>query len=172
MNETLLNLKSNPVRKARERLNLSLQQAASKANVNYQLWYLVECGCYASVPPALLRFLEREGFNVLFVEEEYEEFVARTRDEFYAEHLADYPHIEIETGLHPVVSLRNSFNLSRAGFAKQLCVQPSILYRVESGHTKKLPQQLREALVDVAIPEPIMKRLETGVEEWYGRKTD
>lgn len=166
MPNTLLNLDNNPVRRARLKMGLSLTAAALAARVNYQTWYTTECGCYAAIPPGLLEFLENEGFNVLHLENEYEDFVAETRDEFYAEFSPLYGSIEF-TGLeNPVTELRQTFGLSRTAFAKQLCVQPAVLYKVESGTSKGLPQQLRAALVEVAIPEVILDKLEGEVGLW------
>lgn len=163
MPETSLHLDNNPVRRARVRLDLSLYAVASAAKVNYQTWYLTECGCYKEIPPVVLAFLEAEGFNVLHLENEYTDYVSETRDDFALRFRPVFEQLELGDEKNSVVEFRETLGLSRAALGKQLCVQPAVLYKVESGHSKGLPQQLREALIEVGIPEDLLEELEKGV---------
>lgn len=166
MPETLLNLQNNPVRRARLKMGLSLTAIAEAAKINYQTWYSTECGCYADIPPGILGFLEAEGFNVLHLETEYHDFVSETRDEFYLTHLDALNKFTLSGEAHPVEEFRTALGLSRAALAKQLCVQPAVLYKVESGDSKGLPRQLRDALLEAGVSEVLIGELEEGVKSW------
>lgn len=164
---TQLPLSTSPIRKARDKLGLTLNEVAEKAEVNYQTWYLTECACYSDIPPTILFFLEDAGFNLSWVEREYTLYITRARNEFFLEYFRWYEVFLFSGKEHPVVELREHVGLSRQAFAKELCVQPAILYKCEKGLTKKLPQQLRKALQDVYLPDTVLEELQRILPRWY-----
>lgn len=167
--KTELPLEHSPVRLARARLNLTLKGASRAAGINYQTWYLTECACYDRVPLTVLHYLENQGFSSVWLEQEYKRYQERCRTIFFLNYYELFDKVDFEnlTGnTHPVEWLRKSLGLSRQGFAKELCIQPAVLYKVESGRTKSIPQQLNEALIEVGLPETVLTQLREETEKW------
>lgn len=165
---TELPLEYSPVRQARERLGLTLHGAAEKARINYQTWYNTECCCYALPPVAVITYLEGEGFSSHWLLEGYSQYRERSRNMFLLNYSGVYQFIleEEELDVHPVVWFREHLGLSRQGFAKELCIQPAVLYKVESGKTGNLPAQLREALEDVDVPVGLIDWMKKETKKW------
>jgi DNA-binding XRE family transcriptional regulator len=166
--KTLLPLHTNPVRRARERLGYSLSEVAGHAEVNSQTWYLAECAVFTDPPPAIMKFLEDEGFNLIKLEWDYHDYVRRQRAEFYMNYYKLYPRLaEFQVGgVHPLRVLYSTFGITRQGLAKELCVQPAILHKLETGKQKKCPAQLHAALLEVGITQTSIKRFTEELERW------
>lgn len=169
---TELPLQDSPVRQARERLHLTLKEAAKKSGIHKQTWYNIECCCYEEIPPKVIDFLESEGFSYAWLVREYRDYVRRSRAAFFLNYGADYGVIDVAgwIGVNPVVAFREHLGLSRQGLAKELCVQPGVLYKVENGKSTKLPAQFKKALLQVEVPEDLLHQLENEVVKWQGRK--
>lgn len=165
-----LDLRDNPIRLARNLRGQSIEKAAADAGVHWQAWYLTECGVYNEIPPTILDHLSSLGEDATLVTQHYHEFVSQQRAAFSAKHKK---HFTLE-GLgvptrtqSPVEHFRRTLGLSRLGFCKSLCVQPGVLYRVEHGKSRSLPQQVRDALREVGMADSLIEELDTRTEEYY-----
>lgn len=160
----------NPVREFRLRNHKTLQGMADEIGINYQALYLLECGCYSSVLPAVLGFLEAEGLSPLAVEDDYGVFVFRKWSRFGEDHDLRAKTLD---SLGPSVGspfehFRNELGLSRMAFCKALAVHPAKELLVEQGQTRSLGDQLHTALSVAGLPAKVLTELENRVEEYHG----
>ena len=164
-------LSASPVRLARKRLGLSLQKLSDSLGVQYQLVYLTECGCYTEIPPVILVFLAKEGFSVGKLEEDYNKFVQKQRRAFGETYFPrDFELPDPAASQNPLTLLRKKLDLNKAAFAKGLCIQPAVLYKIETGQQRTLALQIKVALVEAGLPWVEMKELESRYEEYYDRR--
>lgn len=100
---------------------------------------------------------------------EYGDFVKSSRAEFGVRHsLLDYLPGDSDIRVSPITKLRNDLSLSKLGFAKGICSQPSGISRVEKRITPEFPQQLIEALTDAGLPVVMIAELQERQREYYG----
>lgn len=111
-------------------------------------------------------YLVSEGMDRAALKSEYKHFIAQKRKEFRNQY-APYGLPEPFAGDSPIVRWRESIGLSRSGLAKSLCVQPSLLERVETGKTYELPEQLVEALKQADFPIHLIEELQERLDECY-----
>jgi len=143
------------------------------SKINLQTWYLTENGCYANVPPVILDYLEDQGFSAAWVESAYALFIAKSRAAFFLNYEVTINSIEYshktrkDSAEHPLRTLCDSLGLSRQGLAKELCVQPSVLYKLESGKQKAVPNQLETALLEVGMTSDNLQVFQKKVSEWH-----
>lgn len=169
---TLLDMQrntTNPIRVARTERGWTLREMASKAGVHVQALYLNECGCYPTVLPSVLRLMVHVlNCNPAEVERAYKKFVAHKRLAFGGGHALNFYTLDHlgEPRIHPVLALRDSLGLSRLGFAKSICVQPTVMYNVENCLCKRLPPELVGALADAGLPRTVLIELCLRYEEW------
>jgi hypothetical protein len=135
-----------------------------------QALYLNECGVYPSILPSILRRLTRYyGLDEKELVAGYGDYVRFTRLEFGRKYtLFDYLPGDSDIRVSPVTKLRNDFDLSKLGFAKGICTQPSGISRVEKRITSEFPQQLNEALTDAGLPVVMLHELQERQREFYG----
>lgn len=168
MTRTRLPLKENPVRTARESIHKTLQQAASGADVHWQLWYLTECGCYARIPPKIEHYLRRKQVWSEEVEDGYRLYQLYCRDAFGKHYFTEgFELPQPSLAQHPVVAFIEQCKLSRSQFAKQLCVQPAVLYKTVENASRHLPRQLIDALTEASLPVELLEELQIRMEEYY-----
>lgn len=160
-------LAANPIRVAREEIGKTLQEFAALCKIHYQALFLSENGVYPGVLPSIRKYLTNNlDFDGEVLDREYKEFVRLRRVQFernYGTWTLPEPYL----GDSPVVVWREALGLSRLALAKELCVQPSLLYRVEMGKTPTLPTQFKEALLEINFPKRLVEEIEERVEEFY-----
>lgn len=167
---SLVHLQDNPIRKYRKREGKTIDQIAKDASVNAQGWYLTECGVYADPLPAIVSYLIKRGHSGTDLYREYREYVQNRRSGFGERHNCDPAELWLPASSlkqPPTTSFRQALGFSRMAFAKELCVQPALLYKLERGQKAKLPQQLSEALAEAGFSERLIEELDERVREYY-----
>jgi DNA-binding XRE family transcriptional regulator len=160
---------TNPIRVARKERGWTLKEMAAKAGVHVQALYLNECGCYPHVLPSVLRLMVHVlDRNPAQVEKEYNKFVADKRLTFGGDHALNFYTLDHlgEPRIHPLLAFRDSLRLSRMGFAKAICVQPTMLYNVENCQARRLPSELLKALKDAGLSRQVLLELSLRYEDW------
>lgn len=166
MSHSPLDLSDNPVRRARQKTGKSISQAAEEAKINWQTWYLTECGCYDGIPPAILSFFRRRG--VVVSQEEYTWFRNVTQREFGRTHFTGKGLPPFKSTVPPIEAFRVHCGIARrAPFAKGLCVQVAFLFKLEHGETKHLPRQVYSALLTAGLPVEEVEELDERTVEYY-----
>lgn len=135
----------NPVRRVRKESGLTLKAAAKEAGVHLQAFFLQEQGVYPGFLPAIAAWLILRSEEAVLVTEyrDYQVAKRRTHGELFGLKIYE---LGPPSSANSLVQLRRDLGLSRMGLAKRFCVHPGLLYRVESGLTGGLPDQLRTAL--------------------------
>ncbi len=161
---------TNPIRILRLQQNKSLDLFSRECHVHLQALYLNECGVYPTILPAIMERLTRfYGLDRNRLAEEYGDFVKSTREEFGQQHsLLSYLPGDSDIRVSPITKLRNDFDLSKLGFAKGICTQPTGISRVEKRITSEFPQQLNEALLEAGLPVGMLAELQERQREYYG----
>jgi hypothetical protein len=115
------------------------------------------------------RLVRYYGLNKGGLDEEYGDFIKSTRSEFGLKYaLLDYLPGDSDIRASPITKLRNDLDLSKLGFAKGICTQPSGVSRVEKRITSEFPTQLVEALSDAGLPVVMIRELQERQREFYG----
>lgn len=159
----------NPIKQAREDRNYLLKQFSRQIGVTSQLLYLVERGCYNSIPIKVLNFFE-ESLDVdpSSLEREYRRYQCYCRQVF-GESVRWDLWSELPVGeCSPFEELRNALDVSRVGFAKRMCLQPGLLYRLENAQMKTLPKHFTWAFRDAYLSDVLVGELDERVSEWWG----
>jgi len=165
MSRAKVNLVGNPVRAARQSLGKSIHKIAQEAGVHEQAWYLTECGCYARIPPKIVKFLKH---RVTLDHSAYEEFRKQTQRLFGQAYLTPYQLPEVSIKLPPLEAFLQANGIpNRTFFAKAICVQPSLVYRTLLGDARELPSQIREALREAGVEEDDVYELNERTIEYY-----
>lgn len=144
---------------------------AKKAGVHVQALYLNECGCYPTVLPDILDCIVRElRHDPETVERHYKVYVERKRKAFGETH--GFKFLTVDDlgepgGTHPVIAFREQLELSRMGFAKQACIQPTLLYNVEYCRSKRIPNQVVDAMLKAGLAPVVVMELCSRYEEWH-----
>ncbi len=164
-------LAQNPIRAARVELGYKLNKFAELCGVHEQALYLNECGVYIDILPAVLEVFVKHGYLQVTLRTEYREFQKERRAEFALEYNFQDPNIigPIMLSKAPIVTFRTNLGLSRQAFAKRLLVQPAILYKLEHGQARHLPQQLVDALEEAGMSSDIIDELNERTEDFYFR---
>ena len=167
MGKSLLKLSGSPVRKARKQLNKTVQQAADGADIHWQAWFMTECGCYNDIPPKIASYLANNGLTI--DGEEYTEFrKSQQRDfgELFAIGERGLPPASLSQP--PIRAYREHIGVrSRTSFAKGLCVQPALMYRLENGQVKYLPDQIYQALLVAGLSTEDADELDERTTEYF-----
>jgi hypothetical protein len=149
----------------------SLEQFAFECNITLQAVYLNEFGVYPSILPSILHrlktYYEQDESELV---RDYEKYVQTKRFNFGEEH-KPYKLPESDLQKNPIASFRALLTCTRIGFAKSICVQPSLLYKVEEGKTDVIPGQLSIALREIQLPVGDIQELQDRlVEHNYARR--
>jgi len=143
---------------------MTLARASIEAGVHLQAFFLQEQGVYPDLLPAIQAWLVLQGYSLLEALEGYHEY-QRGKRRANGERLG-LSILELGAPLgNPVLELREQLRLSRMGLAKQFCVHPGTLYRCETGISRSLPGQLRDALKDGGMSEDVLNDLAYRMEE-------
>ena len=143
---------SNPIREIRIREGKTLEHFAFECGVTLQAVYLNECGVYPNVLPSILRRLTTYyELQESDLNRDYERFVKQKRLQFN-ERYSPYKTPESDCTKSPIQLFRKLLTLSRVGFAKGICVQPTLLYKVEEAKIDVIPGQIAMALRDIQLP--------------------
>lgn len=159
-------LVDNPVRLARLSLHKTIAEAAELANVDWQFWYLTECGCYERISESIVTFLNR-NFITGELQESYSEYRKR-RQQCFGQ---DFPTLHtlplVNSSVSPIESLWEALGIPRTAFAKSLCIQPAHLYRLKKGMCKELPKAVVEALRQAGMSEDNIDELNERQTDFY-----
>lgn len=166
---TYVDLNLNPIRKFRKGLSLTITEAAQKAGVNVQTWYLTERGACRGIPAGVAEFMQtKEGWNnghIVEVETEFRRFQHEARQSFWEiqgdrilKEFEDAPEFEPINFLERVIKASGETPIS---LAKNLCVAPTVLMATLNGRRQKLPREILAAFVDAGWP--VEKIVNTGI---------
>ncbi len=160
-----LSRRTSPIKAARSKAGLTLLQASKEAGVHLQAFFLQEQGVYPEILPAIQSWLALHEYDISVATEEYHEFQrAKRKDNGERLGLSVYE-LGPPEGTNQFVQFRSALGLSRMGFAKDFCLHPGLLYRVEHGISKTLPQQVASALKDAGLPAWVIDELNYRIKE-------
>ena len=140
-------LSNNPIRKARQQIHKSLNQFAEECNINMQALFLNENGVYPDVLPAIQKTLRiNYSVDIEDLRQDYVRWIYSQRQTFQNKY---YPYKlpEPDLTIAPFKAWRESLDLTYMQVCKQLCIQPSLVHRLEKGKSLKLPEQIRVAFI-------------------------
>ena len=156
--------RSNPIRQARTQAGRTLAQASIEAGVHLQAFFLQEQGVYPNLLPAVQAWLVVHEYSLPEALDGYHEY-QRGKRRANGERLG-LSILELGPPLgNPILELRGQLRLSRMGLAKEFCIHPGTLYRCETGISRRLPRQLRDALKDGGMSEDVLNDLAYRMEE-------
>lgn len=161
-------LDDQPIRKRRLDLGYSIKKACEEAGVSWQTWYLTELGCYTEPPPVVLAFFSKFGLKSQLIKIEYNEWIVARRSKFHSLH-GNLVLPNPNPTKNPVAALYESLGYEQTSFAKALCVQPAILYKVANAEQRVLPLQLKNALLEVGLPIAEIEELQERYDEYYDK---
>lgn len=164
---------TNPIRVARKARGWTLRYMAKQANVHVQALYLNECGCYPAILPSITRCLIFElKCQSEQIDKAYDYFIHHKRKVSGEEFSLSTKRIDDlgEPEYHPFIQFRQALGLSRMGFAKNFCVQPTILYNLEEAKSVSIPKQVQEALRESNLPIIVLDELRTRYEDWKNNR--
>lgn len=160
----------NPIRLARQSSpEKTLEAFSRRCGVHKQALYLNERGVYPDILPSILPVLIELGYEEKSVQSSYHDFqrlrrIARgqlDRLDETTELGEPLPHLG-----HPFVQFRLALGLARLGFAKEYCVHPASLHKLETGSAIHISEQLREALTVAGLPATVIAELNSRCEEY------
>ena len=133
--------------------------------MHLQAFFLQEQGVYPEILPAVQSWLVLHEYDIVVATSEYHEFQkGKRRDNGERLGLSIYE-LGAPEGANQFVQFRTSLGLSRMGFAKDFCVHPGLLYRLERGISKTLPQQVADALGDAGLSLWVIDELNYRIKE-------
>lgn len=159
-------LTQNPVREARKKLGYTLHEFAGVVGVNYQAIYLNECGVYQDVLPAVVSYLKRKGYKENELQKDYQEFIRLRRQNFLREY-GPFKLVDVDSTESFMTTWRHSLGLSKMALSKLLCIQPTLVDRVETGKARKLPNQIRDAFHDLGFTFEELEEIDYRLEEFH-----
>lgn len=135
----------NPIRQTRLANGKTLRLFARECGVELQALYLNECGVYNKILPSIKeKMVKKYACDTKELDRAYREFIQTKRQEFANGHnceLAGPNHLR-----NPIIALREHYGFKRLGWAKIICIHPSILYKIERNKFWELPSSFTEAL--------------------------
>jgi DNA-binding XRE family transcriptional regulator len=159
----------NPIRRLRLERGMTLEQFADECNIHLQAVYLNEMGMYPTILPSIMEIMRAYGFSGKESEEEYQDYVKDNRFNFGEKH-SPYNLGTPDISVSSIKPFRTSLGYSTAfGFAKAICINPTIIRRVEFGKVLEFPGQLNFALRDIQMDPSDIQELELRHQEFYGR---
>jgi len=163
-------LSSNPIRLTRVEDHKTLEEFAQNCHIHLQAVYLNEMGMYPTVLPSIMLYLTRH-YNLVpeQVEEEYQYYVYQKRSQF-GERNQPYVLGEPVLGDNPFLNFRHSLGYTTAfGFARDICINPTTVRRVEKCRIDVIPKQLKTALRDIQLSPVDIEELECRHQEYFYR---
>lgn len=158
------------MRRIRLHHHKTLERFSEECGVHLQALYLTEQGVYPHVLPKIMQYLTHLGYVSSTVEREYTAYVQIKRQAFGSKYdLASLTDLGAPTPDQPPVEVfREKYGLSRMALAKELCVHPASLYKLEMGTAVHLPEQMVAALHEAGMRYTIIAELNFRTEEYYG----
>lgn len=159
----------NPIRLARmASQEKTLESFSKRCGVHKQALYLNECGVYPDVLPSIMATLLVLGWDEQSIRRGYRDFqrekrVARGELDNLSSVEIGPPNLELG---HPFVQFRASLGHARLGFAKEYCVHPASLHKLEIGSAIHLPEQVVEALTVAGASASVITELNERCEEY------
>jgi transcriptional regulator with XRE-family HTH domain len=161
---------SNPIRQLRLQNGKTLEQFAHECGIHLQAVYLNEMGMYPSILPAIaIRMKVHYGLSSQEIEEDYSSYVRERRYYFGDRHI---PYVlgDATSAISSVRLFRGNCGYKTAfGFAKAICINPTLIRDVESAKVENFPGQLNLALRDIQMSPEDIEELQYRHQEYYGR---
>ena len=158
----------NPIRILRLSVHQTLETFAQRCGIHLQALYLNEMGMYPTVLPSVMRYLHHNyDVSETETEEDYQNYVRNVRYSFGDNHVPyDFP--EPNSTVSSIRQLRSSLGISTAfGFAKAICLNPTIIRNVESGKIFEFPGHLNFALREIQVDPADIDELEYRHQEFF-----
>lgn len=150
-----------PIKRIRIREGQSLEAFGRSVGCHLQAVYLNECGTYPHILPAIRRYLEKQGYNVRELDEEYHEFQVARRIAAGAKHkVADVELGEPGNGIHPFTLLQKQLGMSRMAFSKAFAIHPAFLYKLSRAEAHGLSSQMKQALLEAGFRPSVIEELD------------
>jgi DNA-binding XRE family transcriptional regulator len=162
---------NNPICEVRLQHHKTLMEFAAEAGIHFQALYLNECGCYPTILPALMALMTRKyQQDKLTLQNKYDMFVIKKRMEFADKH-KPYAWPEVDVSRSPVEMFRKALGYSQIGFAKAICIQPTILYKVERGKSINIPESIKHAFKILQIPYEMVEEFNYRQQEFSNERS-
>lgn len=154
-----------PIKRIRMWAGLTLAEASNEADVHLQAFFLQEKGVYPEILPKILLWAAAKfelDADVLAIEyTEFQNVKRRASGEQWGLSVLELGPPEG----NPIIDFRRALGISRMGLAKYFCIHPGLLYRVEQGISRTLPDQLAGALRDAGLSDANIAELRYRIEE-------
>lgn len=151
----------NPLREARERLNLTIDQVAFRASVSKQFIIKAEQAVYTDPSETLISYYSALiDLDVVEINSRYYTFQRETRKANYGRLIEPWKFL---SATHPFISWRELSGVgSAAGICKLFCVHPAVLNKFEkrSFLLSGVPEQLTVALLESGYKPETLDALE------------
>jgi transcriptional regulator with XRE-family HTH domain len=156
----------NPIRLLRLSEHKTLEAFAAECGIHLQAVYLNEMGMYPTILPSIMVVMKHYGLSES-EEDSYQDYVRRTRYDFGESHVP-YEIGEPSMSVSSIRQLRGSLGISTAfGFAKAICVNPTLIRNVEFGRVEVFSGQLNFALRDIQLDPSDIEELSYRHQEFY-----
>lgn len=165
---------TNPIYVLRTRNHQSLVDFSRFLNVNLQTLNANELGVYPEILPKIKHKLMKH-FDVSEKELDlgYSRFVKEKRAFFsrlHGDRFEELPEPDLRICPFEQFRLHISPNMNRTKFAKEVCVEPAGLYRLETKPLPELPGRLVEALEDIGLSRSNIEELQERTSEFHARR--
>ena len=174
-------LASNPLRKYRKVLNLTLTQLADEVGVSVKTVYLAESGVYEDPLECIVHyFIKRCSADINVINEEYTTFRKKMRSNLkarldpsvwrFSANKNDINNVlsPFNTKMSPLKDFRlNKLHFAETEFAKEFLINPSLLTRLEKGKCS-LPSTIYTALIECGAPVEFVKELDARTNLYRG----
>jgi hypothetical protein len=148
----------------------TLEQFSAECGIHLQAVYLNEMGMYPSILPAIAtRMKVHYGLSSAEIEEDYTSYVGNKRFDFGEQH-SPYVLGEPSVFKSSIHEFRIGLEFTTAfGFAKAICINPTLIRNVEYAKVETFPGQLNLALRDIQVDPSDIEELQFRHQEYYGR---
>ncbi len=145
--------KYHPWARYRHSVGLTQEEVANKLYVTRHYVIRLEQSLYSDPDRLLvLKLAEMYGVEVGIFQEAYYQYVRDTREEFAKTHESFETYFRYGNPfpkLHPLISYRRSYDLSRMGFCKGLCLHYNPMSNWEVNDQRHIPEQLIAACKEI-----------------------
>lgn len=159
---------TNPIRRLRLQNKETLEEFAEGCQVHLQALWLNEFGMYPTVLPSILQRMKNHyGINSSEIEEEYQRFIKDKRYHFGTVH-SPYELSEPNLFKSPLREFRLAAGIGTSyRFGKEICLNPSLVRKVESAKVEDFPGHLVFALREILLPVADIEELQYRHREYY-----
>lgn len=164
-------LQESPLRVLRTSLGLDLNQVAKEVGVSESFLTMTELAVYENVSRKILDFYTKQipHLSLTALESAYHTYQNEKRERFgevyrgqVGEDVVEFQKsFPVDLSKSPIQVFRERIDpaLSRAALAKNLCVQPAHLFKLEKGTAANIPLQLTIAFGDSGFPSWFVQEL-------------